>query len=212
MAKLNVPPTRSSFLSIKRSHQFAKEGFELLEQKRQILVFELMGRVENARRAQEVVDEKMARAFEALAEAQLEYGSAPMAAEATAVHIERQLDVSQRNLMGIDLPKIDYEAEKPGVQFGFGGSARTNRVMQLFCDAVESIAELAEIENAVFRLAREVRRTQRRVNALEKVFIPNYNATLRYITETLEEREREGFVIMKMIKARRESARAATLE
>ena len=83
--------------------------------------------------------------------------------------------------------------------------------MLSFCDALDSIAALAETENAVFRLAREVRRTQRRVNALEKLFIPDYTETLQYITETLEEREREGFVIMKMVKARREAARSASV-
>ena len=208
MAKLNVPPTRSSFLTIRRGLEFAREGYDLLEQKRQILVFELMGRVESARRAQQDVDEKMARAFQALSEAQLTTGSAPMAAEATAVTIQRDLRIDSRNLMGIELPNIQYEAEEPGVQFGFGGSARSDTVLKLFCEAIESIAALAEIENAVFRLAREVRRTQRRVNALEKIFIPDYNETLRYITETLEERERESFVIMKMVKARREAQRA----
>ena len=211
MAKLNVSPTKSSYLAIKRNLDFAAQGYELLEQKRQILVFELMGRVESARRAQAVVDEKIAKAFEALAEAQLAVGSAQLAAEATAVNVERRLDISLRSLMGIELPSIDYEAAKPGVPFGFGGSARSDAVMLSFCDALDSIAALAETENAVFRLAREVRRTQRRVNALEKLFIPDYTETLQYITETLEEREREGFVIMKMVKARREAARSASV-
>ena len=210
MAKLNVSPTKSSYLAIARSLEFASQGYDLLEQKRQILVLELMGRVENARRAQDVVDEKMAKAYDALEKAQLAAGSAELAAEATAVNVERHLNISLRSLMGIDLPSVEYEAEAPGVQFGFGGSSHSDTVMQLFCDAIESIAQLAEIENAVFRLAREVRRTQRRVNALGKTFIPDYTDTLRYITATLEEREREGFVIMKMIKARREAARAAS--
>jgi V/A-type H+-transporting ATPase subunit D len=212
VAKLNVPPTRSSYLSIRRSLRFAEEGFDLLEQKRQIIVLELMGRVENARRAQEEVDELMAKAYQALAEAELAAGSAPMAAEATAVTVDREVVIGQRHLMGIDLPQVKYEAEPPGVQFGFGGSAKSDAVLQRFCEALEKIAALAEIENAVFRLAREVRRTQRRVNALERIFIPNYEATMQYITETIEEREREGFVIMKMVKSRREAARSSKPE
>jgi V/A-type H+-transporting ATPase subunit D len=67
---------------------------------------------------------------------------------------------------------------------------------------MESIDRLAEIQNAVFRLAREVRKTQRRVNALEKIFIPAYVETLRFITDALEERERDEFIVMRKVKER----------
>ena len=72
---------------------------------------------------------------------------------------------------------------------------------------MESIDRLAEIENAVFRLAREVRKTQRRVNALEKMFIPAYVETLRFITDALEERERDEFIVMRKVKERLEKRR-----
>ena len=87
--------------------------------------------------------------------------------------------------------------------FGIAGtSAHSDLTMQRFGRALERLGELAELENAVLRLARELRKTQRRCNALSKIFIPNYTETIGYITSSLEERERESFVIMKMIKDR----------
>ena len=76
--------------------------------------------------------------------------------------------------------------------------------MKSFTRALKLVAELAEVESAVFRLAVEVRKTQRRVNALEKIFLPQYRETLKYIRGTLEERDREDMIIMKLIKHRRE--------
>jgi V/A-type H+-transporting ATPase subunit D len=74
--------------------------------------------------------------------------------------------------------------------------------MRRFTEVLPLLAELAELENAVLRLARELRKTQRRCNALSKVFIPDYSETIEYIVSSLEEREREAFVIQKMIKDR----------
>jgi V/A-type H+-transporting ATPase subunit D len=103
--------------------------------------------------------------------------------------------------MGIDLPTVVavHEAVKPEFSTA-AGSALSDEVMQRFSKALDAIARLAEVENAVLRLATEVRKTQRRVNALDKVFIPDYKETIGYIEDVLEEREREQFVIMKMAK------------
>jgi len=182
---------------------FAQEGYDLLEQKRQILVLELMGRVEGAKRAQKDVDEIMAQAFSALREGALRSGTEAMTRESIGIVRDHRIDISSRPVMGLDLPSVNVENVPPKPEFGLGsGSAMSDEVMMQFTKALDAIAHLAEIENAVFRLASEVRRTQRRVNALSKVFIPDYEDTIDYIEDVLEERERESFVIMKMAKAR----------
>ena len=87
--------------------------------------------------------------------------------------------------------------------FGVGGtSADTDVALRRFTDLVPLLIELAEIGNAVLRLARELRKTQRRCNALNRIFIPEYKATTDYIMASLEERERENFVILRMVKER----------
>ncbi|MFP4056024.1 MAG: V-type ATP synthase subunit D [Candidatus Brocadiia bacterium] len=203
MAKLDVPPTKSTHLALRRDLEFAQEGYDLLEQKRQILVLELMGRLEGARRAQEAVDEAMAQAFEVLREDALRMGTEAMAREAMGIEREHQLSIQSHQIMGLELPSVEAEHEPPRPEFGLAsGSALSDEVMRRFTEALDAVARLAEIENAVFRLASEVRRTQRRVNALDKVFIPDYKETIAYIEDVLEERERESFVIMKMTKER----------
>jgi len=206
MAKLNVPPTRSSLLEISRNLEFAREGSDLLEQKRQILVIELMSRIESARRLQQQVDEKMRDAYAALREAVLRAGSQAMARTAMAVLLQHKLKLESRPLMGIRIPMVETEHEKPGLELGVADNpALTDAVLRKFNDALETVGQLAEVQTVVFRVARELKKTQRRVNALEKIFLPDYEETLEFIVDSLEERERESFIIMKMLKRRKQA-------
>jgi len=203
MAKLNVAPTKSSYLTLSRQLDSAKEGYDLLDQKRQILVYELMSRLGRARDAERRLSAALAPAFESLRDAVLDGGSAAVDRAALGVVFDHQIELAQQNLMGIRLPTVTAQTEQLSVQFGFGGtSAQTDTAMQRFIDVLPLLAETAELENSVIRLARELRKTQRRCNALSKVFIPDYSETIDYILSSLEEREREAFVIQKMIKDR----------
>ena len=85
------------------------------------------------------------------------------------------------------------------------GHSYTDSVVQRFLEALSLVAELARVENAVFRLAREVRRTQRRVNALEKTHIPQYKEALKYIEGVLAERQREEFIVLRKVKHKRQT-------
>lgn len=208
MAKLNVPPTKSNLLRMKGDMAFAKDGYDMLEQKRQILVLELIGTVESAKRAQEEVREKMAAAYRALREALVRQGTLQVNAAAAAPRAPHLAEVASRSLMGIYLPIVS--AEHPALQPStslLSGSPAFDEVARAFHEALIAVDRLAEVENTVFRLAREVRKTQRRVNALDKVFIPSYRDTIGYITGVLEERERDEFVIMRMVKDRLERRR-----
>ena len=208
MAKLNVPPTKSSYLSLRRQLAFAREGYDLLEQKRQILIFELMARLGRAREAERRVAESMAAAYAALREAVLEIGSEAVDRAALGVRHEFEAAITDQAMMGLRVPKVAMDGVEPGVQFGLGGtSTHTDIAMRRFAELLKLLGELAELETAVLRLARELRKTQRRCNALSKIFIPDYSETIGYIVSSLEERERESIIVMKMIKDR--MARAA---
>ncbi len=203
MAKLNIAPTKSSLLSLKRQLAFAEEGYDLLEQKRQILIFELMSRLNRAREAETRIGPACKEAFAALREAELDLGSAVLDRAALAVRMDHQVNLSDQHLMGITIPRVTVRVEPVGVQFGVGGtSSNADLAMRRFVELLPLLAELAELENAVLRLAREVRKTQRRCNALSKLFIPDYRETIGYIMSALEERERESFIILKMIRDR----------
>ncbi len=203
MPKLNVPPTKSRLLALKRQLAFAEEGYDLLDQKRQILVFELMSRLDRAQEAEGRVEEALRRAYDALGEAVLDIGSAALDCAALGVRLDHRVVLTPQPLMGLRVPHVQARLDAPGPQFGVSTtSANTDVAMQRFVEVLPLLAELAELENAVIRLARELRKTQRRCNALSKLFIPAHLETIAYITGSLEERERESFVILKMIRER----------
>jgi len=203
MAKLNVAPTKSNLLTLRRQLAFAEEGFDLLEQKRQILIFELMSRLGRAREAERGIAEALKGAFSALQDAVLDMGSEGLDRATLAVRMDHQVALVDQHMMGMRIPRVAVRTATSTVQFGVGGtSAHADIAMRRFVELLPLLAELAELENAVMRLAREVRKTQRRCNALSKIFIPNYEETIAYIMGTLEEREREAFVILKMIRDR----------
>ena len=203
MAKLNIAPTKSNLLNLERQLDFAQEGYDLLEQKRQILIFELMSRLNWAEEAERKVAEALRQAFEALQEATLDTGSEAIDRVTLGIAMKHEVELSNDRLMGMGVPKAAVRIEPMGVRFGVGGtSSNTDIAMSRFVDVLPLLAELAELENAVMRLARELKRTQRRTNALSKIFIPQYRETIDYIMGSLEERERESLIILKMIRNR----------
>jgi V/A-type H+/Na+-transporting ATPase subunit D len=203
MGKLNIAPTKSNLLVLKKQLAFAEEGYDLLEQKRQILIFELMSRLGRARDVELKTAKALRHAFEALGEAEMEVGSEAIDKAILAVGMDHHVDIFNQHLMGMEIPRVTVRTEPVSAQFGIGGtSATTDVAMSLFIEVLSLLAELAELENSVIRLARELRKTQRRCNALSKIFMPDYRETINYITGSLEERERESFVILKMIRDR----------
>lgn len=207
MGKLNIAPTKSNLLTLQRQLAFAEEGYDLLEQKRQILIFELMSRLERAKEAEQNAQDALKRAFDALTEAYLDMGTEGIERASLAVKMEHEVEITDQHLMGMKIPRIKAKIEPLGVHYGFvGTSSNLDNAMKLFLEALPVICELAELSNAVIRIAQELRKTQRRCNALSKIFMPAYKETINYIVGTLEERERESFVIMKMIRDRLEQA------
>lgn len=207
MAKLNIAPTKSNYLSLKRQLAFAVEGYDLLEQKRQILIVELMNRLTRADELERQAAQILTLAYAALRSATLEIGSAALDRVVPCVMQHGELELATQHLMGLTIPRVTFRSNPAVVPFGVGGtSANTDLAYRRFAELLPLLAELAELQNAVLRLTRELRKTQRRCNALSKIFIPSYRETIIHISGTLEERERESLTILKMIRNRIERA------
>jgi len=208
MAKLDIAPTKSNFLEVRRSLEHAEEGYDLLEQKRQLLVIELMDRLEAAKTVQGEVDAKMAEAYDTLRKSALRMGSEELQHEALGVLLEHKVKLGTQSLMGLRLPQLQIEHEKPGLEFGVSAtSAAADDVLQKFNEVLEVVGRFAELQTVVIRLSRELKSTQRRVNALEKRFLPDYRDTLKYIESVLEEHERDSFTVNKILKRRKARGR-----
>jgi len=208
MARYEVAPTRTNLLNLRRDLEFANEGYELLEQKREILVVELKGLTARAVEAQRKVDEELAKAFAALQEAQLVSGNIGVSFASRAVNVETDISLRERRIMGVRIPVVNAVIKDNAPYYGpQATSVWTDEAVVRFKNALGAIARLAEARISLVRLAREIQKTIRRVNALEKVFIPDYRETLKYIEDSLEESDREAFFILKLVKGRLEARR-----
>ncbi len=201
MGKLNIAPTKSNLLQVKRDLALAAEGFGLLDQKREILVIELMRRLEEVRSAQVRLRSSQASAYAALRKAIARNGAQRLAALAAGVRYPHKVKAGTRVTAGVRVPEVGAEAAAPAAKYGFLGSdATADLAMREFLELLKAVAAMAELETSVWRLALELKKTQRRVNALEQLFIPSYKETRKFITETLEGKELDSFFVMKLVK------------
>ena len=203
MAK--VAPTKSNLLKQKQELKFAKLGYELLDQKRNILVIELLNLVDQAVDLEAKVEELLADAFSAFRESVLESGKLQFVSLASAVNIRTEIKIDQRKVMGVSLPVVDTEySENPPYFSTLGSRYWTDSAVEQFKKVLQEMGSLAELKVSIMRLAREVKKTIRKVNALEKIAIPDLQESVAYIQNRLEENERDMFVLMKLVKERLE--------
>ncbi|MEJ2628139.1 MAG: V-type ATP synthase subunit D, partial [bacterium] len=187
---------------------FAREGYDLLDQKRQILVVELMDIVDKATDLQERVTQEVSQAFASLQTAVINMGRSKITELASAVNINYKIAIKMRRIMGVNIPKIDLDIDDKSPYFSLlETSYSIDEAISDFKSLLNNLSKLAELRISLMRIADEVRRTMRRVNALEKIAIPDYEESVKYIENTLEENERETFAILKIVKTRLEKKR-----
>ncbi len=203
MARFKMVPTKTNLLRLKRDLSFAREGYELLEQKRQILVMELMSLMDKTVEAQDKLEKDLTEAYRALQNAVLASGKDGVASVAPAVNITSDIAISSRRVMGVHLPKVNLKIEDHAPYFGPGETSFwVDEAISRFKQVMRDMGVLTEMRISLMRLAQEVKKTMRRVNALEKISIPNYEETIKYIQDTLEEAERGMFATLKLVKMR----------
>ncbi|MBP5450243.1 MAG: V-type ATP synthase subunit D [Spirochaetales bacterium] len=201
MAKQNIPPTKSNLNRIKQSYIIAKEGHELLDQKREIMVMELMSYLERTKRVEKDLNALLAEAYAAYKKAVVRMGHREAENVARSIKYEYIMKEKTTKLMGMNMPSVHAETPHLQLQGSFlDSNALTDEVSAAFLRLISVLGEMAEIRNIVWRLSREVKKTQRRVNALEKSVIPEAEETIKFITSSLEERERDELFIVKMVK------------
>ena len=203
MAQYELAPTKTNMMKIRKDLGFATEGWELLDQKRKILVVELMGLIDRAVDAQKEVESRLVEAFTALDQAILRMGRREVNLIALGMNIESEISISQRRVMGVSLPRVKVRFDDRSPYFAAAESSIwIDEAIKKFREILELLGTLAEARISLMRLSREVAKTIRRVNALEKIFIPDYKETLKYIEMALEESEREAFFVLKLVKDR----------
>lgn len=205
MAGRSVAPTKTNLLSLRQDLSFATLGYDLLDQKRNILVVELLNLVDQAVDFEAQVHGSLERAFRGLEEAALAMGKLRVSNLSSAVNMAVDIKLKQRRVMGVQLPVVETTfIEHPPYFSPRETSFWIDASLSRFREALQLMGRLAELKVSIVRLAREVKKTIRKVNALEKIAIPELRETVKTIQDRLEENERDMYTLMKMVKSRLE--------
>lgn len=193
-------PTKGNLIKMKRSLRQAQLGFELMDRKRNILIREMVSLSDEARELRSTIDQTYTAAYKALQLANISLGVVSDIAD--TIPVDDSVQMSVRSVMGTELPElaagqlgekdIPYELSRTNSSF--------DRAFLCFNRAKDITVRLAEIENSIYRLAVAIKRTQKRANALRNIIIPKYRNYVVYISNSLEEKEREEFSRQKVIK------------
>ncbi len=199
--KLNIPPTKSNLLVMKEQLAVSTNGYELLEEKREILVRELMRLVEKVKLLERKMDQIVEEAYPAFKRMLMTDGSDQIERIAHAVHYDFDILEKRVSIGGMNFQTIDVNLPDKELFYSFNGTyANTDETINKFFELLSVLTEMASIRTIVWRLAAEVKRTQRRVNALDKMIIPQTVETKNYIESVLEERDRENIFVLKALK------------
>jgi len=201
MAREQIAPTKSNLLRVKEKLAFAEEGHDLLEQKREILVMELMQKLERVKMLERELDARINTAYPCLKRMLVVVGRERAARLAQNINYRFDLREKQVTAAGMKLPGLEVRLPNPELKYSPVNSfAECDETVLEFFELLKICTELAAVRTITWRLAREVRKTQRRVNALEKMVIPGAVETKVYIEASLEERERDSFFTSKLLK------------
>lgn len=199
----NLPPTKGNLIAVKRSRSLAENGFDLMDKKRNILIHEMMSLIDGATQLQNRIDATFSEAYLSIRIANISMGGAEEIA--TAMPRDDSVRLRYRSVMGVELPTVTATLSDTSVlPYGFlGTTSALDDAYKKFTKVKELTLEMAELENSIYRLAYFIKKAQKRANALHNIVIPSLDIDIDRIGEALEEKEREEFVRLKVIKAKK---------
>lgn len=197
----NTFPTKGNLIKAKNSLALSRQGFDLMDKKRNILIREMMELVDQAKDVQSQIDQTFRDAYKALQKANMEVGIAFVQQIARTVPVEDSVVIKTRSVMGTEIPLVEYEPKPARPTYAYYNTrASLDKARAAFEKVKKLSIELSMIENAAIRLASNIKKTQKRANALKNITIPRYETLTKDIIDALEEKEREEFTRLKVIK------------
>ncbi|MBE6008766.1 MAG: V-type ATP synthase subunit D [Lachnospiraceae bacterium] len=204
MARLNVNPTRMEMTRLKKQLKTATRGHKLLKDKLDELMKQFLEIVRENKNLRLTAEEALTNAYKSFVIAKALMSDEAMNEALMIPNRKVELEVSEKNIMSVDVPVFKFNIENGSgdiFPYGFASTpAELDEAMIAFSDAMEPMLRLAESEKTAQLLAQEIERTRRRVNALENVMIPNYQETIKYIVMKLEENERASTIRLMKVK------------
>jgi V/A-type H+-transporting ATPase subunit D len=197
---LKVPPTKNTLLALKKQVKFLEEGHDLLERKRELLTRLVYERIGEYRRLRNEAETALKIAYRALGVTHLRMGGRNLHQSALGAAPALKIDILPRRSLGVEYPSVvaDRLPLKPVSLLGTDASFDDTR--SSLADAAVLLAQLGEVEIALYRLMEEQRKAQKRVNALKYNIIPKYRRTISFIQASLEEEERNTLFQVKVLR------------
>ena len=197
----NTFPTKGNLMLAKNSLALSRQGFELMDKKRNILIRELMELIDQAKEIQTQIDSTFTKAYHALQAANMTLGISRVEQLGHTVPLEQSIRIKSRSVMGTEIPLVECDppTNRPTYSF-YSTNSALDEARAAFEEVKSLTVRLSMIENAAYRLAVNIKKTQKRANALKNITIPRYEQLTKDISNALEEKEREEFTRLKVIK------------
>lgn len=197
----NTFPTKGNLILSKNSLALALQGFDLMDKKRNILIREMMDLIEEAKGIQSQIDQTFRNAYAALQKANMEIGINTVQTISYTVPIEDSIRIKTRSIMGTEIPLVESNPGGNLPTYAFYSTKESlDETKQAFEKVKALTIKLSMVENSAYRLASNIKKTQKRANALKNITIPHYEQLTKDISNALEEKEREEFTRLKVIK------------
>ncbi len=203
MAKIELPPTKSSLRKIKEDLIFAYEGHDLLNQKRELLAIEIVRKIGEIRRMESGLQDMQNELYTAYRDAAVDMGAQALTLKSCSEKKGYTLTLQFTKFLGLQLPRITLGLKPFEPSSGLEGTtAAYDKAKEKSRKTLDALVEYATVTKEIMMLSRELKKVQRRVNALEKVFIPPHEEAKKYIADRIEEMEREEVFVKKLIRQR----------
>ncbi len=200
---IKIPATKTNFLKVKQTLALTQEGYKLLDEKRKILMLELESIQKKTIALEKEINIALKEAYQNLALAAATVGTKKMEDICLAVNIETDLSILYKKRMGVVVPFISIDFKETTPFYSSSGiNVIVDETITKFKKLLNLIIQMTELKTTIIRIVKEIQKTIRKVNALEKIHIPNYKETLKFIGERLDEESRESFTMLKLIKER----------
>ena len=194
-------PTKGNLMLAKNSLALARQGYDLMDKKRNVLLKELMALIDEAKEIQEQIDSTFTKAYACLQRANIEHGISKVQQLAFTVPIEESIRIQTRSIMGTEIPHVKYDEKENNLTYSFSTTSESIDIArEAFREVKDLTIKLSMVENSAYRLASNIKKTQKRTNALKNITIPMYTNLVHNINNALEEKEREEFTRLKVIK------------
>ncbi len=194
-------PTKGNLIAAKNELALSQQGYDLMDKKRNILLDEIMKLVDEAKEIQDQIDATFTKAYQCLERANIEMGISTVEELAYTVPIEDSIQIQVRSIMGTEIPHIKYDDKQNELTYSFmDANESVDMAREAFREVKDLTIRLAEVENSAYRLATNIKKTQKRANALKNITIPKYENLVKTMNNALEEKDREEFTRLKVVK------------